>query len=95
MVLSAWSIEIVSEDMSKMSKIFPNFPRQLDQGPPFSSEIRPCMHNHLVDLEAVQTGYSLQNGFAGVSLNSHGDAFHADLFILEVLPSFVVSTQCP
>ena len=70
MVLSAWSIEIVSEDMSK---IFPNFPLQLDQGSPFSSEIRPCMHNHLVDLEAVQTVYSLQNGFTGVSLNSHGD----------------------
>ena len=70
MVLSAWSVEIVSENMSN---IFPNLPVQLDQGPPFSSEIRPCMYNHLVDFEAVQTVYSLENGFPGVSLNSYGD----------------------
>ena len=70
MVLSVWSNEFVPK---KVPKNYPNFPLQLNQAPPFSREILPCMHNHLVDLDAMQTVYSLQNSFAGVSLNSHRD----------------------
>ena len=55
------------------TSFFSIFALQLKPGPPFSSEIRPCMLNHLVELEAVQAVYSLQNGFTGVSLNSHGE----------------------
>ena len=49
--------------------IYPNFALQLNQGPTFSSEIRSCMHIHLVELEAMQAVSSLQNGCTAPTLN--------------------------
>ena len=67
-----WGMFVFVEGTS----FFPFLHFSWSQGPPLSSEIRPCMLNHLVELEAVQTIYSLQNGFTCVSLNSHGDYIH-------------------
>ena len=33
------------------------FALQLNQGPPSGREIRPCMHNHLVELEAMHSPF--------------------------------------
>ena len=67
LVESCWS--------SETSKIYQDFALQLqlNQGPTFSSEIRSCMYIHLVELEAMQTVSSLQNGYTGFTLYSQED----------------------
>ena len=68
-------VVLVSEDILKIWKyivIYPNFAFQLNQGPTFRSEIRSRMNIHLVELEAMQTVSSLQNGCATPSLEFTG-----------------------
>ena len=64
-----WSIEELyyMEQGVWSSHVGLNFALKLNQMPPSSSEIRPCMHNHLVELEAMQTVYSLLNGYTAPS----------------------------
>ena len=65
LVESCWSLK-------RLRKYVKNLALQLNQGPTFSSEIRSCMYIHLVELEAMQTVSSLQNGYTACTLNSGG-----------------------